>query len=46
MTFFPYTVACLQLCACITYASRGNWRLAIVWFGVALSNAALAEVKG
>jgi hypothetical protein len=41
----PVAVALLQACAAITYASQGQYRLAVVWFGVALSNAALAGIR-
>mgnify|MGYP001587507997 CR=1 FL=1 len=42
---FPVCVAILQLCASAVYAWRGDYRLAVVWFGVALSNSALAMIR-
>lgn len=41
----PYAVATLQLCAALVYLSRGEYRLAIIWAGVSLSNAALAGIR-
>ena len=42
---FPYLVAALQLCAAIVYCYYAEWRLAIVWAGVAVANLALAGIK-
>lgn len=43
--FFPALIALLQGCAGVRFLLAGRWRLAIVWFGVCLSNAAFAGVK-
>ncbi len=43
--FFPTTVALLQLCAATVYLYSGDYRLSIVWLGVAISNSALAAIK-
>ena len=45
VSFFPYTLAALELSAAIVYAVKGDYRLAIVWAGVGVSNAAFAGIK-
>jgi hypothetical protein len=43
--FFPALVAMLQLCAAVVYLDNNEYRLAIVWLGVAISNSALAAIR-
>jgi hypothetical protein len=42
---FPSLVALLQLCAALVYFIDRDYRLAIVWLGVAISNSALANIR-
>lgn len=42
---FPYAVASLELCAAAVHCYYGNYRVAIVWFGVGIANLAFAEMK-
>lgn len=41
---FPYAVAVLEISAAIVHAYYGNWRVAIIWFGVGVANFAFAPV--
>ena len=43
--FFPYSVAALEAAAGLVYLWHHEWRLAIVWFGVAVANGAFAGIK-
>ena len=42
---FPYAIVALQIGACVVYALHGEWRLAIVWGGVWVSNWAFVGMK-
>lgn len=42
---FPATIAALEGAAAIRYAYSGEWRLAIIWLGVCVSNFAFAGIK-
>lgn len=42
---FPYAVACLQVSAALVYLWHREWRLAIIWGAVALSNLAFAGIR-
>jgi hypothetical protein len=41
---FPYAVAIGELLAGLVYLRFGQWRLAIVWFGVGVANFAFAGI--
>ena len=45
MSVLPYLVAILQVCASAVYLYQHHWRLAIVWVGVGVANAALAGLR-
>ena len=42
--FFPYLVSVLGLAAGVVYLWHREWRLAIVWIGVGIANAAFAGI--
>ena len=42
---FPAIVAVLEGCAALVYTYQQSYRLAIVWLGVAIANAAMAGIK-
>lgn len=43
--FFPYAVAVMQLAAGFVYTYHRDWRLAIIWLTLAVSNFAFAGIK-
>jgi len=43
--FFPYSVALLEAAAGAVYLYNAEWRLSIVWFGVAVANFAFAGIR-
>lgn len=43
--FFPYAVCILEALAGIVYLYHHEWRLAIVWIGVAVANGAFAGIR-
>ena len=45
-SWFIYAVATLEGGACFSYIMQRQWRLAIVWAGISLSNFAFAGVRG
>ena len=42
---FPYTIAGMEIIAAAIYLYHREWRLAIVWLGVGIANAAFAGIK-
>ena len=43
--YLPYAVAILELGAGAVYCCYQEWRLAIIWLGVGIANAAFAGIK-
>ena len=43
--YLPYAVAILELGAGVVYLLYQEWRLAIIWLGVGVANAAFAGIK-
>ena len=43
--YLPYAVAVLELGAGAVYMLYQEWRLAIIWLGVGIANAAFAGIK-
>lgn len=45
MQFLPYVIAVLQLGAGIVYLYHHEWRIAIIWVPLAVSNFAFAGIR-
>lgn len=45
MSFFPYSVALLDLGAAVVYGMNKEWALAITWFCYAMAAVSLGTVK-